>query len=53
MHRLAIVAGGTEKGRDLAVTMRFTSRVTCLSATRLENSFVSSVFRSVCSLASM
>ena len=52
-HSVAMVAGGTEKGCDLALTIRLTSRVTCLSATRLENSLVNSVLRSVWSLASM
>ena len=53
LQRLAMVAGGTEKGLLWAADIRLTSRATCLSATRLENSLTSSVFRSVCSLASM
>ena len=53
LHRLAMVAGGTEKGLLWAADIRLTSQVICLSATRLDNSLTSSVLRSVCSLASM
>ena len=53
LHSSAMTAGGTEKGCDLASTIWLTTRLTCLSATRSLNSLVSSVLRSVWSLASI
>ena len=48
-----ITEGGMQKGLDCAVTIKGISLDTCWSDTRLVNTLISSVFRSVCSLASM
>ena len=48
-----ITDGGMQKGLDWAVTIKGISLDTCWSATKLVNTLISSLFRSVWSFASM